>query len=106
MGRAVQGFEECAGNARKTMADLESELTSTMSRYAGDQATAFWNLHTRLQEDMTTAGKELDTMSNLVNQSFHNYGSGDAQVADTLRSVANSADAGGQVLNRLVGGSA
>ena len=33
---------------------------------------------------MTAASKELDTMSTLVNQSFHNYGSGDAEVAQQL----------------------
>jgi uncharacterized protein YukE len=103
MTRAVTGFEECAANAKKTMSDLESELTSTLSSYAGDQATAFWQLHTQLQERMQTANQELDTMSNLVNNSFHNYGSGDSQVASNLKSLSGSVDAGGAVLGRLSG---
>ena len=103
MTRAVTGFEECAANAKKTMADLESELTSTLSSYAGDQATAFWQLHTQLQERMQTANQELDTMSNLVNSSFQNYGSGDSQVASSLKSLSGSVDAGGAVLGRLSG---
>ena len=84
MTRAVTGFAECAANAKKTMADLESELVSTLSSYAGDQATAFWQLHTQLQDKMRQASTELDTMSNLVNQSFHNYGSGTGLVAGVV----------------------
>jgi uncharacterized protein YukE len=103
MTRAVTGFAECAANAKKTMADLESELVSTLSSYAGDQATAFWQLHTQLQDKMRQASTELDTMSNLVNNSFHNYGSGDATVASNLKSMAGSVDAGGAVLGRLSG---
>ncbi|HEX3590458.1 MAG TPA: hypothetical protein VHV74_12575 [Pseudonocardiaceae bacterium] len=103
MTRAVTGFAEAAANAKKTMADLESELTATLSSYAGDQATAFWQLHTQLQERMQTASQELDTMSSLVNNSFHNYGSGDATVASSLKSLSGSVDAGGAVLNRLTG---
>lgn len=106
MTRAVQGFEETANNARQTMSSLEQELTSTLAQYQGDQATAFWGLHTKLQEDMQAASKELDTMSTLVNQSYHNYGSGDAETHQSFTSVANQAAAGGQVLSRLVGGSA
>ncbi|HKN98124.1 MAG TPA: type VII secretion target [Pseudonocardiaceae bacterium] len=103
MTRAVTGFAECAANAKKTMADLENELTSTLSSYAGDQATAFWQLHTQLQERMETANQEIDTMSNLVNSSFQNYGSGDAQAASGIKSLAGSVDAGGAVLGRLTG---
>ncbi len=78
MTRAVTGFAECAANAKKTMSDLESELTATLASYAGDQATAFWQLHLQLQDKMKQASNELDTMSSLVNNSFQNYGSGDS----------------------------
>jgi len=104
MTRAVQGFEECAANAAKTMADLEGELVSTLSRYQGAQATAFWQLHTQLQAKMRAASTELDTMSNLVNSSFHNYGSGDDTTAQSLTTLTNAVDAGGSVLGRLSGG--
>lgn len=104
MTRAVTGFAECAANAKKTMSDLESELTSTLSSYAGDQATAFWSLHLQLQDKMKAASNELDTMSNLVNNSFHNYGSGDSTVASSLKSLSGTVDAGGAVLGRLTGG--
>lgn len=106
MSRAVQGFDEAAQNAKALMADLENELRGALARYQGDQAVAFWQLHDTLQGDMTTASRELDTMSNLVNQSFHNYGSGDAQVSDTLKNLTGSASAGGTVLSRLTGGTA
>lgn len=103
MTQAIQGFQECAANAKKTMADLESELTSTLAQYQGSQAVAFWNLHTELQEQMTIAGREIDVMSDLVNKSFQNYGAGDSQVSDTLRTLAGNAGASNSVLNRLGG---
>jgi hypothetical protein len=55
---------------------------------------------------MKVAGNELDTMSNLVNESFRNYGTGDATVAQSLTSLSNNVDAGGAVFGRLTGGSA
>src|ERR1700744_6688090 len=95
MTRAVTGFEECAANAKKTMADLESELTSTLSSYAGDQATAFWQLHTQLQEKMQQASSELDQMSSLVNTSNTNYNSGDSSAQQSFRTVASNLNSGG-----------
>jgi uncharacterized protein YukE len=103
MTRAVQGFAECAANAKKTMSDLENDLTSTLAQYQGDQATAFWQLHTALQEKMQQASNELDTMSQLVNSSYSNYNSGDSQVSSSLKTLSSSVDAGGQVLGRLSG---
>lgn len=103
MSQAVQGFAECAANAKKTMSDLENELTSTLSQYQGAQAVAFWNLHTELQEQMTLASREIDVMSDLVNKSSQNYGSGDSQVSESLRAVANSAGSTSSVLTRLGG---
>jgi uncharacterized phage infection (PIP) family protein YhgE len=103
MTQAIQGFTECAANAKKTMSDLENELTSTLAQYQGSQAIAFWNLHTELQEQMTVASREIDVMSDLVNKSFQNYGAGDQQVSDTLRQVASSAGASNSVLSRLGG---
>lgn len=103
MTRAVQGFEECAANVAKTMADLEGELVSTLSRYQGAQATAFWHLHTQLQSKMKVASQELETVSNLVHSSHQNYNTGDTTSADSLNSLTNSVDAGGAVLGRLSG---
>lgn len=103
MTRAVQGFDECSTNAARTMTELENDLVSILSQYAGDQANAFWQLHTKLQEDMKVASRELENMSNLVNQSFHNYGSGDATVSDSFRKLDGAIGAGGSVLNRLNG---
>jgi uncharacterized protein YukE len=103
MTRAVTGFAECAANAKSTMTALENELTATLASYAGDQATAFWQLHMQLQDKMKQASTELDTMSNLVNNSFKNYGSGDSTVASNLKSLAGTVDAGGAVLGRLTG---
>jgi len=103
MAQAIQGFQECAVNAKKTMNDLENELTSTLSQYQGNQAIAFWNLHTELQEQMTVASREIDVMSDLVNKSFQNYGAGDTQVSDTLRTLAGNAGSTNSVLSRLGG---
>jgi hypothetical protein len=103
MAQAIQGFQECAVNAKQTMNDLESELTQTLSQYQGNQAIAFWNLHTELQEQMTVASREIDVMSDLVNKSFQNYGSGDTQVSDTLRTLAGNASSTNSVLSRLGG---
>jgi hypothetical protein len=103
MTQAIQGFTECAVNAKKTMSDLENDLTSTLAQYQGSQAIAFWNLHTELQEQMTVASREIDVMSDLVNKSFQNYGAGDSQVSDTLRSLAGSAGNSNATLSRLGG---
>ena len=103
MTRAIQGFEDSSTQAKKAMSDLESTLTQATARYQGAQAVAFQNLHTRIQEDMQVAAKELVTMSELVNSSFRNYTAADDTVADTLHSVTNSANAGGSVLSRLSG---
>lgn len=104
MTRAVQAFEDSSNQAKKAMSDLESTLLQATSKYQGAQAVAFQNLHTRIQEDMQVATKELATMSELVNSSFRNYSSADESVASTLQSVSNSAgNAGGSVLGRLGG---
>jgi uncharacterized protein YukE len=103
MTRAVTGFAECAANAKKAMSDLEADLTQTLSSYAGDQAVAFWQLHTQLQDKMKAASNELDTMSNLVNNSFHNYGTGDANAASSIKTLAGTVDQGSSVLGRLGG---
>ena len=103
MQRAIQGFSTTAANAKKTMSDLENDLVSTLNAYAGDQATAFWSLHTQLQEKMTQASQELDTMSGLVNSANTNYNTGDATASSSYRNVASNVDAGGAALNRLRG---
>lgn len=103
MTKAVQGFDECATGAAKTMTELENDLVAVLSHYAGDQANAFWQLHSKLQEDMKVAARELDNMSQLVNQSFHNYGSGDSTVSDSFRNLNGAVNSGGAVLGRLSG---
>jgi uncharacterized protein YukE len=104
MRQAVLGFEETAGNAARTMAELENDLMSVLSRYTGNQATAFWQLHTRLQEDMKIASRELQTMSNLVSESARNYNTGDSNVADSLTGLSHQVGNGSSVLSRLAGG--
>jgi uncharacterized protein YukE len=103
MTRAVQAFDDSSAHAKKAMGDLEGTLMQATARYEGSQAHAFHALHTRIQEDMQVAARELVTMSELVNSSFRNYSSADETVASTLHSVANSAGAGGQVIGRLGG---
>nr|WP_072480750.1 hypothetical protein [Amycolatopsis australiensis] len=100
MTRAVQGFEETATNAKSTMASLESELTEALRNYKGDQAVAFWDLQRRLQEKMSVAVKELDTMSQLVHTSHANYGRGDADVHQSFQGVASTLEGSG-VIPRL-----
>ena len=101
MTQAIKGFEDSATSVTQTMRSLESDLTSMLSSYSGAQAQAFWQLHTRLQDDMTAASRELDTMSNLVNASRTNYNTGDETVASTLGGLAGGL--GGSVLSRLSG---
>ena len=50
---------------------------------------------------MNLASRELDTMSQLVNQSQQNYGSGDSQSAQSIKTLSSSVSAGGSVLSRL-----
>lgn len=101
MTQAIRGFEESASSVSQTMRSLEGDLTSILSTYSGAQAQAFWQLHTRLQQDMTAASRELDTMSNLVNASRANYNTGDETVASTLGGLGGGL--GGSVLGRLSG---
>ena len=103
MTRAVRGFDEAATNTTRTMSELESELVSVLSRYAGNQATAFWQLQNRLQESMRTASRELQTMSGLVNESFRNYDSGDVAAAESLRGLTGAVGEGSVVLARMSG---
>jgi hypothetical protein len=56
-----------------------------------------------LQDKMKAASNELDTMSNLVNSSFHNYGSGDSMAASSLKTLSGTVDQGSSVLGRLGG---
>jgi WXG100 family type VII secretion target len=102
MSRAVAGFNESATDARSSMSALDDELRNVLSRYQGAQAQAFWQLHTRLQEDMRTAGQELDTMSQLIHDSATNYDTGDTDVASTLNSLAGQTG-NSAVLSRLAG---
>jgi uncharacterized protein YukE len=103
MSRAIAGFNESAADARSSMSALENELTSGLSRYQGAQAQAFWQLHVRLQEDMQTASRELDTMSQLVTESATNYDTGDTDVASSLHGLAGQAG-DSAILGRLSGG--
>jgi uncharacterized protein YukE len=103
MTKAVQAFEECAAQAKQAMTNLEGELTSTLAQYQGTQATAFWNLHSEIQQQMSTASQEIDVMSTLINQSFQNYSTGDTNAADSLRTLASGAGSSSAVLNRLGG---
>jgi uncharacterized protein YukE len=102
MSRAVAGFNESADNARSNMSAMDTELRSFLGRYQGAQAQAFWQLQTRLQEDMGTAGRELDTMSQLVQFSATNYDTGDTDVASSLNSLAGQTG-NSAVLGRLAG---
>ena len=102
MTRAVSAFDESSSNVKQTMAQLESELQSALAHYAGSQAQAFWGLQQRLQEDMRVAGRELETMSQLVNSSFHNYGSGDSQSSQSFTSLGGQLG-GGAISSRLGG---
>lgn len=103
MTQAINAFEQCAADAKQAMANLENELTSTLAQYKGNQATAFWQLHTEVQQQMSTANQEIDVMSTLVNQSFRNYNTGDTNAADSMRAVANSASSTSGILSRLSG---
>jgi len=102
MSTAIAGFNESAADTRSAMSALENELMSVLNRYQGTQAQAFWQLHTRLQEDMRTAGQELDTMSQLVSDSATNYDVGDTDVAASLNSLAGQAG-NSAILGRLSG---
>ncbi len=103
MRQAIVGFEDASSNAHRTMAELENDLMSVLSRYTGKQATAFWQLHQRLQEDMKIASRELATMSNLVNESARNYDSGDTDAAQSLTVLSNQVGEGSSILSRLSG---
>lgn len=101
--KAVSGFEDASAQLKAAMTQMESTLRDTLARYQGDQAVAFWEVSSRIQEDMTVAERELQTMGDLVSKSFHNYAGGDANAAADLRTVGGNlnSSSGGSVLNRL-----
>jgi hypothetical protein len=105
MTQAVNAFSQCAQNATQAMKNLQNTLTETLTQttYQGDQATAFWNLNSEIQQQMTTASQQISIMSQLVNKSFQNYTSGDSQAQQTLQTLASSAGANSSALTRLAG---
>lgn len=102
MTRAVSAFEDASQQTKSTMNSLESDLTGALASYKGNQATAFWQLHSKLQEKMNEASQQLDVLSNLVNRSFANYTSNDDNVSSTFNTVSNAVD-GGPAFTRLTG---
>ena len=108
MTQAVQAFSQCAQNAQKAMSNLQQSLNEYLGQgqsatYQGDQATAFWNLHSEIQSQMTTANQQISIMSELVNKSYQNYNSGDSQAAQNLQSLAGSASSNSSALTKLTG---
>jgi hypothetical protein len=102
MARAITGFNESAAETRASMNALDAELKGVLNRYAGAQAQAFWQLHTRLQEDMQIAGRELDTMSQLVTDSAKNYDLGDTDAAASMTNLVGQTG-NSAILGRLSG---
>ena len=100
MAKGVAGFEESAASVRATMTALENTLRDQLARYQGAQAQAFWQVHARVTQSMTLAGRELDTMSELVRTSATNYDTGDTDVESDLRSIDTTPS---PILNRLSG---
>jgi uncharacterized protein YukE len=82
MAQAVQGFEECAAGARRTMSTLEAELQSAIAgRMAGQHVDALHRLHARIQDDMRTVNAALDEMSTRVNETKNKYNTNDAEAS-------------------------
>lgn len=104
VARAIQSFDQSSADARTTMSNLESDLQNALgsSKYQGNQAVAFWQLHQRLDEDMQTASQQLEVMRQLVHQAHNNYNTGDTTVTDAFNKVTQTATSGGSVLSRLV----
>ncbi len=101
MARGVAGFQDSATEVRNAMNALEQELREQLSRYQGEQARAFWQVHNRVQESMTAAGRELDTMSGLVRTSATNYTAGDDEAASDIGGLEG--EAASPIFNRLNG---
>jgi hypothetical protein len=78
-------------------------------RSAGNHARHIGAIPAAIDDDVVVdgarqvAGREIDTMSTLVNQSFRNYNTGDMNAADSMRTLAGSASSASSVLNRLSG---
>ena len=102
MAQAVTGFDNSAADARTSMTALENELMDILRTYQGTQAQAFWQLHGRLQEDMRTAGRELDLMSELVGDSATNYDTGDTDAAGSITNLVGQTG-NSAILGRLAG---
>ncbi|MGO1052371.1 WXG100 family type VII secretion target [Crossiella sp. CA198] len=107
MTKAISGFHQSATATKSTMSGLQSDLGWALSNsYQGNQAAAFQQLHTTLQEKMAKATGALDRMSSLMTDVSRNYNTGDSNATDDINKVAGAAanSAAGSVFNRLAGG--
>jgi uncharacterized protein YukE len=102
--QAITGFSQAAENAKSTMNALAQALQESLGQYKGAQATAFWQVHSTLNDQMATASQHLDTLSDLIDKTTKNYNSGDDAATQTYQSVANTAGQNSDLLNRLGGG--
>jgi uncharacterized protein YukE len=87
---AVSGFDSCSADLASTMSRLEGELAATLldrRQYDGQQAGAFSNTHTAIQDCMRGASRELTTMASLIKSSFQKYDTGDWEVAGQIDSL-------------------
>jgi hypothetical protein len=101
MTKAVTGFDTAAANVKKAAKALEDELAADTKRYHGAQAAAFREVHTLLQEDLTTATKELAKMSTAVHESLKGYTTEDSDAADRMKRIQKKG--GSNILRRLGG---
>jgi uncharacterized protein YukE len=101
MSDAVTGFDEAAANVKKAAGDLETELAEDTKRYHGEQAAAFKEMHLMLQEDLTTARKQLDLMSTSVHKSLTGYTTEDTHAADRMKKLRKKG--AGAISSRLAG---
>ncbi|GAA2829857.1 WXG100 family type VII secretion target [Crossiella cryophila] len=107
MTKAISGFHQSATATKSTMSGLQSDLGWALSNsYQGNQAAAFQQLHTTLQDKMAKATGALDRMSSLMTDVSRNYNTGDSNATDDINKVASAAtnSAAGSVFNRLAGG--
>lgn len=112
MQAAIKAFETCSENLESAMKQLQQDLNSQLNSqtYKGAEATAFNQVCTAIDEQLTKASGSLNDMSTTMSSVFSNYQRGDSEAQaefNKLGAISNSAsgisqNAGGPALSNPV----
>jgi WXG100 family type VII secretion target len=116
MQAAIKAFETCSENLESAMKQLQQQLSDQLNSqtYKGAQATAFNQVCTRIDDDLTKASSSLHDMSDTMTSVFSNYQRGDQEaqaefsklgdIGSTASGIGQNAASTSSTISRLSGG--